>query len=259
MKTCTKCQIEKPLSEFHNCKSKASGKFSACKVCRNAAAVNKLRAKGYDVHYAELKAKNPDLLERQRESYYRNIDKRREYQKRYREENIETVKERRRRDYRENRDRYIDQAGRWARNNRDRTAAANQAYYLRNKAEINRKQVEAQKKKYHDPRHKPAFIARSLIARMIRLGHNKKSKTEKELGYTFYQFRSHIERQFEPGMSWSNHGDWHVDHIIPVAEFMRNGVTCPKKINALRNLRPLWAEDNMKKGDGFDLVVAVAI
>lgn len=37
MKTCTKCGIEKPLSEFHNSARAKDGKFSACKACRNGA------------------------------------------------------------------------------------------------------------------------------------------------------------------------------------------------------------------------------
>ncbi|MDB4725981.1 hypothetical protein OAF54_01000 [bacterium] len=33
MKKCTKCEIEKPLSEFYSCKGKRDGKFSSCKEC----------------------------------------------------------------------------------------------------------------------------------------------------------------------------------------------------------------------------------
>jgi len=66
-----------------------------------------------------------------------------------------------------------------------------------------------------------------------------------------------MERLFQDGMSWGNHGEWHVDHIIPVSEMVRLGVTCPKKINALSNLRPVWAEDNLRKNDGFDLSMQV--
>ena len=36
------------------------------------------------------------------------------------------------------------------------------------------------------------------------------------------QFRlkkKHIENQFIEGMTWENHGDWHVDHIIPCSCF----------------------------------------
>jgi hypothetical protein len=49
-------------------------------------------------------------------------------------------------------------------------------------------------------------------------------------------------------MSWENYGThgWHIDHIIPLA-------SAHTKEDVYRlwhysNLRPLWAEDNWKKG-----------
>lgn len=52
--------------------------------------------------------------------------------------------------------------------------------------------------------------------------------------------------------------EWHVDHIIPVSELVRCGVTDPAKINALENLRPMWAKDNMSKGANFALAPPTA-
>ena len=40
-------------------------------------------------------------------------------------------------------------------------------------------------------------------------------------------------------MSWDNHGEWHVDHIKDVSTFDPD--TPPSVVNALINLRPLWA------------------
>jgi hypothetical protein len=36
MKTCTKCKIEKDLSEFHKSKAAKSGYHFACKSCKSA-------------------------------------------------------------------------------------------------------------------------------------------------------------------------------------------------------------------------------
>ena len=34
---------------------------------------------------------------------------------------------------------------------------------------------------------------------------------------TIEEFKKHIEKSFQEGMSWGNHGDvWHIDHIIPL-------------------------------------------
>ena len=48
-------------------------------------------------------------------------------------------------------------------------------------------------------------------------------------------------------MSWENWGEWHIDRIIPVSKFDEE--TPPSIVNALTNLQPLWAADNLKKRD----------
>lgn len=66
------------------------------------------------------------------------------------------------------------------------------------------------------------------------------------LGWTIPQLRRHLEKQFLAGMSWDNMGDWHIDHIIPLASFPEGDAL---KAWQLPNLRPLWAKDNMAKSD----------
>lgn len=81
-------------------------------------------------------------------------------------------------------------------------------------------------------------------------GTSKRSRNwESLVGYTLAELKTHIERQFTRGMSWENYGDWHVDHIVPVASFQwrsadDDGFTA---CWALSNLRPLWAGDNRRK------------
>jgi 5-methylcytosine-specific restriction endonuclease McrA len=68
------------------------------------------------------------------------------------------------------------------------------------------------------------------------------------LGCTYKKIREHIEKQFITGMSWQSHGGWHIDHIIPLSK-ARNEIELN---NLLRwqNIRPLWAEANLRKKDG---------
>lgn len=68
-----------------------------------------------------------------------------------------------------------------------------------------------------------------------------------ELGYTPRELKSHIGKQFEEGMSWENWGDWHIDHIYPVSMFPVS--TDISVVNDLTNLRPLWASENLSKGN----------
>lgn len=67
-------------------------------------------------------------------------------------------------------------------------------------------------------------------------------------GYTRDELIAHLERQFVKGMSWDNVRAWHVDHIIPLASFDVEDEGELKRAWALTNLRPLWADENCKKG-----------
>lgn len=82
-------------------------------------------------------------------------------------------------------------------------------------------------------------------------GQKKTVGTFELVGYSVDELRSHLERQFTKGMSWGNMGDWHIDHIIPLASFTITGPDDPelRRAWALPNLRPLWAADNIAKRD----------
>lgn len=72
---------------------------------------------------------------------------------------------------------------------------------------------------------------------------------ESLLGFTVHDLMQHLERQFLPGMSWDNRGEWHIDHIRPLNGFNFSAPADPefREAWALTNLRPLWAKDNISK------------
>lgn len=79
-------------------------------------------------------------------------------------------------------------------------------------------------------------------------GSRKAEPTWKLLGYTRQDFIEHMERQFVDGMNWDNYGEWHIDHIVPVASFCHLPPNeCVKRAWHLPNLRPLWAQENLRK------------
>jgi hypothetical protein len=92
------------------------------------------------------------------------------------------------------------------------------------------------------------------------LGTKKDDHTIDILGYSAIQLKEHIEKQFTKGMTWENHGEWHIDHIISVIDFPPN--TPVKIVCALTNLRPMWSttreidgityEGNLNKGSRSD-------
>jgi hypothetical protein len=72
------------------------------------------------------------------------------------------------------------------------------------------------------------------------------------LGCTIREAREHFEQKFEPGMSWQNHGEWHIDHIRPLASFDLTDSKEREKAGHYTNLQPLWAKDNLSKGCKYD-------
>lgn len=112
----------------------------------------------------------------------------------------------------------------------------------------------AYRKKYYEARYRADvlyrldFIVRGALKRtLLAAKRNKVSLASSSLPYTAEMLRERLEMNFKPGMSWSNHGEWHVDHRVPVARLIRRGVTDAAVINSLSNLCPLWADDNLRK------------
>lgn len=99
----------------------------------------------------------------------------------------------------------------------------------------------------------PEFRLRSLVHSRIWRTLNGKSVTDWciILGYSVHELRENIEGKFTEGMSWDNHGEWHIDHIRPVSSFniVDENDEELKKCWSLDNLQPLWATDNMVKGN----------
>lgn len=87
-----------------------------------------------------------------------------------------------------------------------------------------------------------------MYGSLHKLVYNKNGRhTEEILGYTKKQLKETLESKFLPGMSWKNHGDWHIDHIKSIKAFLDEGITDPSIINALDNLQPLWVGDNLRE------------
>ena len=75
----------------------------------------------------------------------------------------------------------------------------------------------------------------------------KSSHTIELLGCSVSQLIKHLEKRFKKGMTWTNYGKWHVDHIKPLSSF---DLTKPKQQKLAcnyKNLQPLWASENFKK------------
>ena len=191
MKKCSKCEVEKELSEFK--------RYSVCIDC------NKILNKEYN-------------------------DSRKEKQKFY---------------YQENKDFFNNKAKEYYQENKDYITIRNKKYQEKNRE--NRNNYINNRKKY-DNLFRLSILIRKLIWISInKMGYKKNSKTNNILGCTFDDFKSHIEKQFKEGMTWENHGEWHLDHKTPVSWAETEEQIY--ELNKYTNFQPLWAKDNLSKGN----------
>lgn len=113
----------------------------------------------------------------------------------------------------------------------------------------NASKIAAQRKtrRRHDPIWAFNERARAMIrGSFARQGFKKNSGTEEILGCSLIEFRSHIERQFLPGMTWENRSLWEIDHIVPASS--AKTIEEAESINKSGNLRPIWRKENRSKG-----------
>ena len=88
----------------------------------------------------------------------------------------------------------------------------------------------------------------------------KEKKLYELVGCNLNSLKKHMEDQFSKNMSWDNYGKWHVDHIVPVAYFIKNFdfskvETQQISFNFL-NLQPMWGHENTSKGAKISKQVA---
>lgn len=89
-------------------------------------------------------------------------------------------------------------------------------------------------------------IAHNLRVRLRRLV--KTGSAVKNLGCSVPEFLAHLESKFTERMTWSNYGQWHIDHIQPLSSFNLESAEQLVVACHYTNLQPLWAEENISKG-----------
>jgi hypothetical protein len=121
---------------------------------------------------------------------------------------------------------------------------------FRNDPEFLKKQASYNKKQKQKPMVRVILNLRRRLVLALH-GEMKADGTMKLLGCTPQEFRSHLEKQFSPGMTWNNYGKngWSMDHIIPCLHFDLSKPEEQKKCFHYTNIRPLLAKDNSRKKD----------
>lgn len=235
MKICNICNIEKPLNDFTNVKSKGKiKKRPTCKKCTS------LRVKNWVIA---------------------NPEKRKSYVKQYSLINKNSINDKSKSYYQQNKINILNKKRNQDRLNQKILLLKNclEDYKQRNPTAPDDYQLtnnDIRNYKYRlklktDNLFKLKVNLRTLIRNSFkRKGINKVLKSEQILGCSMNDFKQHLESQFESWMNWNNYGlyngqpnyGWDIDHIQPL-----NTATCDAdiiRLNHYTNLRPLCSYYN---------------
>lgn len=154
-------------------------------------------------------------------------------------------------------------------NNKEKCSTTSQEYYQKNKEKVltrqkqyqqlNKKRISSYMVEYNQIRQKNdiqynlVVHLRNRLTKAIKYN-SKSGSAVKDLGCSIDELKSYLESKFQPGMTWENWGlhGWHIDHIKPLAKF--NLTQRDEMLEAVnyKNLQPLWAIDNWKKGSIYE-------
>lgn len=238
-KVCSKCKIEKDLSNFDKNKCAKDGYNSWCKQCKQKEYYKK---KGLEVpevkipkqgyKFCQKCGKEKPLSEfcnNGKHSYCYGCNKL------Y---------------YQENKDRLKAYFSIYNKSDNHRKAVKK---YRENNLE---RELEMQRERYKN--NLDMRLSKSIsggIWSCIKINKNYRH-WETLVSFTFEELKEHLEKQFQPGMTWDNYGEWHIDHIIPKKSLPYTNANEDnfKIVWSLNNLRPLWAKDNLSRPeDGSDI------
>ena len=216
LKECSKCKQIKKVELFPKDKNQSSGYRPDCKEC-----LAKYRQNG-DVKARIKEYRKLDyVVARQKELRSTSISKKKlsEYQKEY-----------------------LSRPG---------VKQKRKEYFQKEEVKANRRRYNKERMK--NPKWRIASTASRAISKSLKyIGQTKRRRHWEDIvGYTKEELKSHLEKKFKLGMSCDNYGEWHIDHIIPISSFDITSVDCKelKRCWELSNLQPLWAADNIRKGN----------
>jgi len=208
-KNCSKCGIIKSVNKFYKSNTEKDGLQTHCIDCKKI--------------YCQINKKSIAL-------------RKKIYDKTHKEE-INVY-------YRKNKDK-IDNQKKIYRNTHKHER---KNYLQQNKKQIIQKAEKYKKMRFKtDINFKLTHYLRTRIVRALK-GNPKLSTTMKLVGCSIQTLKQHLESKFKPGMSWSNYGSWHIDHIRPCASFDLSKPEEQYKCFHYTNLQPLWAKENLEKG-----------
>jgi hypothetical protein len=240
MKFCKGCNNNLETLFFGKHKRSKDGLYYLCKSCTSIEKKIYYQKNKESIKAKQLvrNSKDKNKKKRDREYHTRNRDRILEKQAEYRNNNLEKISEAKKRCYENKKEEYLFKGKTYREENREK----------RNKHSRERSSVDIQFK-----------LANNLRKRMSKMIHgiNKSGSAVKDLGCSVEEFKIYLESLFQPGMSWANygngHGYWNIDHKTPLSVVDLTNREEFLKVCHYTNLQPMWAIENIKKGNKISL------
>jgi len=227
-KTCIKCNVNKPISEFHKNNRNKTGIKNTCRSCCSQ------YCKDHREEANAYKKKNAYKYKEKRSVYlkqYRKTEKYKQYHK------TEKIKEYHRKynttqEYRD----YKNQ------------------YRIDNYDLVRGKEREREREYNKRPEVRIKRALRARLLGILKRGEGSKSGKMIELiGCTMPFLRQYLESLWQKGMSWNNYGfgrgRWVMDHIVACEKFDLTDKEQQIICFNYKNIQPLWWEENAAKSN----------
>lgn len=259
-KTCSKCGIEKPITDFYKRTNSKDGVQQQCKDCSKiyGAEWYKKNKESIDEKHRKYRIKHLEHIRHQQRLYYsrpdvkahriqyakENAEHIREYQRKYRIKNRIYLRAKENEYYHKNKGKHKTWNKKWRDSHKEQIKVSSKRYREENRQKINGSRLE---RLHSDPlfRLKEQYRNRVHLALKAKK-HSKNSKTAEMLGCDLYFFKDYMLSTWEKryGKAW-NGESYHIDHIVPLmSAHTENEV---KKLFHYTNLQLLTPEDNVKK------------
>lgn len=191
------------------------------------------------------------------------------YQQEYYLKNKDRIIERQKNYYKNNKEKRLNYADSYYQENKESILESQKERQQNKRTDITKYHNEYDKKRRNtDPIYKIRKSVSIAIYSALKIQNSSKQGQSviNYLPYTILELKKHLENQFEPWMNWNNHGmhnsvlynkkdattwKWNIDHIIPQSKFPYMSMNDDnfKKCWSLGNLRPLLSKTNLEKGN----------
>lgn len=262
MKVCPKCRIEKSYVEFNVSPKTKDGLYYCCKFCRKLARLEQLENRHVVQPVLEKTCRTCFAL-KSSEGFYKNRACKdglgnvcKVCTKIWQQSETGKASCRRASRRNANTEKGRQYSVQYRKTEARKIAVAKYDKSEKGEATKKKSRKAASKRRYWSNRYRTDldFRLRVSLRSRIKTAVKKDYKTGsavKDLGCSIPEFKKYLESLWQPGMTWENWSrtGWHIDHIVPLASFDLKDPEQYKKAVHYTNQQPLWAVDNLKKGD----------